>query len=161
MHLLCLFLLIVLMCHMTYFNTPSHFMAMSEDTEINFLGLENFYMLYIAFTLPLHADRFDVPHGLLQHCFTLHGHVRGHQDQLLEPGVLRQGDNLFKATQASTLCLWKATHTLDALNLPKHLFTVSHSLKKLEAYESKIHQEQEQQQDQQQQSHSWSRSSSG
>ena len=65
-------MLIVLMCHMTYFNTTSHFMAMSLATKINFLRLENFYRLYIASTLPLHADRFDVPHDLLQHCFTLH-----------------------------------------------------------------------------------------
>ena len=45
-------------------------------------------MLYFASTLPLHADRFDVPHNLLLHCFTLHGHGRGHQDQLLGVGEL-------------------------------------------------------------------------
>ena len=76
------------MCYMTYFNTASHFMAMSVATKINFLGLENFCMLYIASTLPLHTDRFDVQHDLLQHCFTLHGHVRDQQDQLLEVGEL-------------------------------------------------------------------------
>ena len=45
-------------------------------------------MLYIASTLSLHADRFDVPHHILQHCLTFHGHVRGDQDQLLGVGVL-------------------------------------------------------------------------
>ena len=45
-------------------------------------------MLYIASTLPRHADRFNVPHDLLQHLFTLHDHVRGHQDQLLGVGEL-------------------------------------------------------------------------
>ena len=79
-------MLIVLMCYMTYFNTASHFMAMSVATKINFLGLENFCMLFIASTLPRHADRLDVLHDLLPHCFTLHGHVRGHQDQLLGVG---------------------------------------------------------------------------
>ena len=102
LHLLCLFILIGLMCYMTYFNTASHFMTMSVPTKINFLGLEIFCTLYIASLLPLHTDRFDVLHDLLQHCFTLHGHVRGHQDQLLEPGVLWQVDNFLKATQAST-----------------------------------------------------------
>ena len=45
-------------------------------------------MLYIASSLPLHTDRFDVLHDLLQDYFTLHGHVRGHQDQLLGVGEL-------------------------------------------------------------------------
>ena len=45
-------------------------------------------MLYIVSTLPLHTDRFDVQHDLLQDYFTLHDHVRGHQDQLLEVGEL-------------------------------------------------------------------------
>ena len=63
-------------------------MAMSVATKINFLGLENFLMLYFASTLPLHADRFDVLHDLLQHLFTLHDHVRGHQDQHLVVGEL-------------------------------------------------------------------------
>ena len=40
-------------------------------------------MLYIASTLPLHADRFDVLHDLLQHCYVLFGHVQGHQGQFL------------------------------------------------------------------------------
>ena len=75
LHLLYLFTLIDLMCCMTYFDTASPFMAMSEATKINFLRLENFYTLCIASSLPLHADRFDVLHDLLRHCFTLHGHV--------------------------------------------------------------------------------------
>ena len=83
LHLLCLFMPIVLMCHITYFCTASHFMAMFVATKINFLGLENFCMLCIASILPLHADRFDVLHDLLQPCFTLHGHVRGPQNRLL------------------------------------------------------------------------------
>ena len=83
MQLLWLFMLIVLMCHITYFCSTSHFMVMSVATKINFLGLENFCMFFIASSLPFHADRFDVLHHLLQHCFTLHCHVRGHQDQLL------------------------------------------------------------------------------
>ena len=45
-------------------------------------------MLYIAYTLPLHTDRFDVLHDLLHYYFTLLGHVRGHQDQLLGVGDL-------------------------------------------------------------------------
>ena len=45
-------------------------------------------MLFIASTLRFHAGRFDVPHHLLLHYFTLHGHVRGHQDQLLGVGEL-------------------------------------------------------------------------
>ena len=63
------------MCHMTYFNTSSHSIAMSVATKINILGLENFCMLYIPSTLILHADRFDLPHHLLQHCLTLNGNV--------------------------------------------------------------------------------------
>ena len=66
LHLLCLVMLIVLMRYMTYFNTSSHFMTMSVATKINFLRLENFCMLYIASTLPLHTDRFDVLRDLLQ-----------------------------------------------------------------------------------------------
>ena len=58
-------MLIVLMCYMTYFNPASHFMAMSVATKTNFLGLDNFYMLNISSSLPLHANRFDVPHDLL------------------------------------------------------------------------------------------------
>ena len=73
-------MLIALMCCMICFNTAIHFMAMSEATNINFLGLGNFIMLYIAATLPIHADRFDVLHDLQQHCYVLHGHVRGHHD---------------------------------------------------------------------------------
>ena len=76
-------MLIVLMRHMTYFCSTSHFMVMSVATKINFLGLENFCMLYIVSTLPLHTDRFDVQHDLLQDYFTLHDHERGHQDPLL------------------------------------------------------------------------------
>ena len=75
LHLLHLFTLVDWMCCMTYINTSSPFMAMSMATKINFLGLENFYTLYIASTLPLHTDRFDVLHDLLQPCFTLHDHV--------------------------------------------------------------------------------------
>ena len=45
-------------------------------------------MLYSAANLLLRADCFDVLHDLLQHCFTLHGHVRDQQDQLLEVGEL-------------------------------------------------------------------------
>ena len=52
------------MCYMTYFITAMHFMAMSVATRINFLGQENFCMCFIASTLPLHADRFDVLHDL-------------------------------------------------------------------------------------------------
>ena len=63
-------------------------MVMSVATKINFLGLENFSMLFNATTLTLHADRFDVPHHLLLLNFTLHGHVRVHQDQLLGVGDL-------------------------------------------------------------------------
>ena len=44
-----------------YFSTTSHFMA----TNINFLVLKNFFMLYIASTLPFQADRSDVLHDLL------------------------------------------------------------------------------------------------
>ena len=95
-------MLIVLMCCMTYFSTISLLMAMSEATEINFLGLGNFCMLHIACNLPVHADRFDVLHDLLQHCHVLYGHVRGHQDLLLEPEVLRQVDNLLKSLEVST-----------------------------------------------------------
>ena len=75
-------------------------------------------MLHIASSLNLHANRFDVLHDLLQHCFTLQCctfyllclfmlivlmchmtcfdsyalqvHVRGHQDQLLGVGELKQ-----------------------------------------------------------------------
>ena len=47
-------------------------MAMSEATKINFLGLENFSLLYITSLLLFHADCFDVLHDLLQHYFTLH-----------------------------------------------------------------------------------------
>ena len=64
------------------------FMGKYKATKINFLRLGYFVMLYIAFNLPLHADRFDVLHDLLQHCYVLYGHVQGHQDQLLEAGVL-------------------------------------------------------------------------
>ena len=81
-------MLIVLMCYMTYLTTAMYFIAMSVATKINFLGLENFSALCIASTLPLYADRFDVLHDLLHHCYALHGHVRGHQDQLLEVGEL-------------------------------------------------------------------------
>ena len=83
MYLICLFILIILMCYTTFFNTASHFMAMFVATKINFLRLENFCMLFFASTLPFHTDRFDVLHHPLQHCFTLHGHVRDYQDQLL------------------------------------------------------------------------------
>ena len=48
----------------------------------------SFSRLFNATTLTLHADRFDVPHHLLLLYFTLHGHVRGHQDQLLGVGEL-------------------------------------------------------------------------
>ena len=89
-------MLIVWMCYTTYFNTASRFIAMSLATKINFLGLENFYLLYIASTLPLHAHRFDVPHDLLQHYFEFDGHVRDHQDQLLGLGQLNQVDNLLR-----------------------------------------------------------------
>ena len=58
-----------------YLNTTMHLMAMSEATKVTFLGLGNFIMLFIAFALPLHADRFDVMHDILQHCYELHDHV--------------------------------------------------------------------------------------
>ena len=58
-------------------------MVMSADPKINFLGMENVCMIFIVSTLPLHSDRLDVPHDLLQHCFIFHGNVCGHQDQLL------------------------------------------------------------------------------
>ena len=80
-------MLVVLMCCMN-FNTGIHCMAISKTTKINSLGLGNLIMLYVASTLPLHADSFDVLHDLLQHCYVLHGHVQGHQDQLLEVGEL-------------------------------------------------------------------------
>ena len=84
---LCLFMLILVMCYMTYFSTAFHFMAMSVATKVNFVGLENFCMLmFIVSTLPINADCFDVLHDLLQHCLTLHGHDLGHQDQLLGAG---------------------------------------------------------------------------
>ena len=81
-------MLIVLMCHMTYFTIAMHLMAMSMATKINFLVFENFSVLCIASILPPHADRLDVLHNLLHHCYALHGHARGHQDQLLEVGEL-------------------------------------------------------------------------
>ena len=81
-------MLINLIPHMTYFMTTLHLMEVSVLTKINFFGLEKFLVLFIASTLPLHADRCDVLHALLQHCFTLHGHVRSHQDQLLVVGEL-------------------------------------------------------------------------
>ena len=43
-------MLIVLMCHITYFNTALYFTAMSEATKVNFLGLGTIFMLYIAST---------------------------------------------------------------------------------------------------------------
>ena len=43
-------MLIALMCYMMCFNTAIYFMAMSEATKINFLGLGNFIMLYIAYS---------------------------------------------------------------------------------------------------------------
>ena len=70
LHLLGLFMLIGFMCYMTYFNPASHFMAMSVATKINFLGSENFKMLHISSSVPLHANHFDVPHDLLQHLCT-------------------------------------------------------------------------------------------
>ena len=39
------------MCYMTYFNTASHVMAMTVDTKLNSLGLENFDMLHLASSL--------------------------------------------------------------------------------------------------------------
>ena len=81
-------MLVFLMCCMTYLNTAIHFMVMSKTTKINILGLGNFIMLYIASTLPLHDDHFDVLNDLLQPCYVLHGHVRGHQDKLLKVGEL-------------------------------------------------------------------------
>ena len=63
-----------------------HFTAKSEATKVNFLELKNFFLLYIAFTLPFHANRFNVLHDFLQHCYTLHGHVQAHQDQLPRVG---------------------------------------------------------------------------
>ena len=33
-------MLVALMCYITYFNTASHFMAMSEDIKINFWSQE-------------------------------------------------------------------------------------------------------------------------
>ena len=55
---------------MTYFNPASHFMAMSVAPKIDFLGLENFKMLHISSSVPLHANRFDVQHDLLWHLCT-------------------------------------------------------------------------------------------
>ena len=86
--LIVLLMLINLIPHMTYFMTTLHLMEVSVLTKINFFGLEKFLVLFIASTLPLHADRCDVLHPILQHCFTLCGHVRGHQDQLLVVGEL-------------------------------------------------------------------------
>ena len=57
-------------------------------------------MLFNETTLTLHADRFDVPHHLLLLSFTLHGHVRGHQDQLLGVGELEH------AAHFPLLCLF-------------------------------------------------------
>ena len=51
-------------------------------------------MLYIASILTFHADRFDVLHDLLRHCFTLHDHVHGHQGQLLGLGLVEQAPDL-------------------------------------------------------------------
>ena len=85
---------IVLMCHMSYFNSALHFTGMSEATFINFFKLENFCLLYIASTLPRNTDRFDVLHAFLNTTLKLHGHVRGHQ--LLGLGQLNQVDNLLK-----------------------------------------------------------------
>ena len=70
LHLLWIFMTIVLMSYMTYFNPALHFMAMSVATKINFLGLENLNMLHISSSLPLHANRLDVPHVLLWHLCT-------------------------------------------------------------------------------------------
>ena len=81
-------MLILLMCYMTYFKTAPLFMAISVVTKINFLGWENFYMLYIASTLSLHADRFDVLHDLLQRYLTFHGRVHAHQEQVPDHGVV-------------------------------------------------------------------------
>ena len=78
------------------------FMAMSEATKINSLGLEKFCLLYAALSSPFHADRFDVRHDLLQHFYALHGHVRGHQDHHLAQGVLEQVNNLLKSTKVAT-----------------------------------------------------------
>ena len=87
-NLIVLLMLINLIPCITYFMTALHLMEVSMLTRVNFLGLENFCMLHIACNLPVHAYRFDVLHDLLQHCHVLHGHVRGHQDQLLEVGEL-------------------------------------------------------------------------
>ena len=65
LHLLCLFMLTVLMCYMIYFITAMSLMAMSKATKINFLRLRNFTMLYTASTLPFHSVCFDVLHDLL------------------------------------------------------------------------------------------------
>ena len=63
---------------------------MSVATKINCLWLENLSMLHIASSLNLHDNRLHVLHDLLQHCFPLHVHVRGHQDQLLGGGELEK-----------------------------------------------------------------------
>ena len=79
-NLIVLLMLINLIPCITYFMTALHLMEVSMLTKVNFLGLENFCMLGVTCNLPVHADRFDVLHDLLQHCHVLHGHARGHQD---------------------------------------------------------------------------------
>ena len=44
------------------------------------------FISFLSFGMcfPFHADdRFDVPHDLFQHCFTIRGHVFGYQIQFL------------------------------------------------------------------------------
>ena len=67
-----------------------------KATKVKFLGLGNFFMLYIASTLPLHTDRFDVLHDLLWLYYTLHDHVWGHQDQVVGLGPLIEVLDAFK-----------------------------------------------------------------
>ena len=62
-------------------------MAMSVATKTNFLGLENFCLLFIAYALPLYPDHFDVLHYLLQLCYALNTtvfHTQRHSLKKLE-----------------------------------------------------------------------------
>ena len=81
-------------------------------------------MLFIESTLPLHTDRFDVLHDLLQQCFTVHGHVRGHQDQLLGVGqLLHDAHFLFMVLEKSRIM-----YSASTLSLSADRFDVLHAL---------------------------------
>ena len=82
------------MCYITHFNTSSPFMNMSVATKINFLGMENFCMLYIASTLPLHSDHFEVLHDILQLCYALNDvSYQGHSLKKLEAPESKSNKN--------------------------------------------------------------------